>query len=134
MKERGFAILATMFAVTSLDLDDEGKRELARKVHADLGKIITYTNGPSLTFSMVERERRRGKTMDQTVFFVCVPPYIKEEKKKAIAQIIDNSIQKNAGASTAHRTVVYFCYHEDDDVGKDGLLYSDEKALEAQAK
>ena len=43
MKERGFAILATMFAVTSLDLDDEGKRELARKVHADLGKIITYT-------------------------------------------------------------------------------------------
>ena len=69
MKERGFAILATMFAVTSLDLDDEGKRELARKVHADLGKIITYTNGPSLTFSMVERERRRGKTMDQTVFF-----------------------------------------------------------------
>lgn len=98
MKERGFAILATMFAVTSLDLDDEGKRELARKVHADLGKIITYTNGPSLTFSMVERERRRVKTMDQTVFFVCVPPYIKEEKKKRLHKLLTILSRKMPGS------------------------------------
>ena len=122
--------MATIFATTSLELSREQKKALSDELIKDIGTI--YTHAMSFNLSQIPHEDCRGDSIDQTTFFVCVPPYISIEKKRETIKLINDTMVRVAGYHGPMKVIVLFQYHDDEGVGKDGELFADIKARKAQ--
>lgn len=121
--------MATIFAVTSLDLTPEKRKELSDALINDLGTI--YTHAMSLNLAQIPQEDCRGDSINQTTFFVCVPPYISIDKKRETIKQIHETMVRETGYQGVLKNIVLFQYHDDEGVGKDGELFADTKAKKA---
>lgn len=123
--------MATIFAVTTVEMDREGRKRLSDALIEDLGTL--YRHALSVNVAQIPDEDCRGDALyggahDQTTFFVCVPPYISLEKKRETVKLINDTMVRVVGNRGTMKVVVLFQYHDDDGVGKDGMLFSDIKA------
>ncbi|MGN1141358.1 MAG: hypothetical protein ACI4TF_09165 [Oliverpabstia sp.] len=121
--------MATIFAVTSLDLNDKKKQELSDELIKDISQIFTHALSFNLAF--IPQEDCRGQSIDQITFFVCVPPYISLEKKRSVIECFNNTMLRVVGYKGELKVIVLFQYHDDEGVGKDGELFADIKARKA---
>ena len=122
--------MATIFGVTSLELTEEQEKALSAALIKDLGTL--YTHALSFYLSKIPQEDARGGAVDQITFFVCVPPYIPLEKKRQTIELLNNTMVREVGYKGEMKVIVLFQYHDDDGVGKDGELFADFKARQAQ--
>lgn len=123
--------MATIFAATSLDLTEEQRDSLADALVNDLGTI--YKHALSFNLVQIPQDSCRGDSINQTTFFVCVPPYATLEKKRETIELLHNTMVRETGYQGELKNIVLFQYHDDDGVGKDGELFTDIKARKAQA-
>lgn len=119
-------LMATIFAVTSLDLNDRQKKELSTALIQDIGQI--FTHALAFNLAVIPQEDCRGQSIDQITFFVCVPPYISLEKKRQVIQCFNDTMLRVVGYKGELKVIVLFQYHDDEGVGKDGELFADIKA------
>lgn len=124
--------MATIFAATSLDLTREQRKELSDALIEDLGTI--YKHALAFNITQVPQSNCRGDSIDQTTFFVCVPPYISIEKKRETIELLHNTMVRITGNHGPLKNIVLFQYHDDEGVGKDGELFADFKARTAAEK
>ena len=122
--------MATIFGVTSLELTEEQEKALRADTIKDLGTL--YTHALSFYLSKIPQEDARGGAVDQITFFVCVPPYIPLEKKRQTIELLNNTMVREVGYKGEMKVIVLFQYHDDEGVGKDGELFADFKARQAQ--
>ena len=122
--------MATIFGVTSLELTEEQEKALSAALNKDLGTL--YTHALSFYLSKIPQEDARGGAVDQITFFVCVPPYIPLEKKRQTIELLNNTMVREVGYKGEMKVIVLFQYHDDEGVGKDGELFADFKARQAQ--
>ena len=122
--------MATIFGVTSLELTEEQEKALSAALIKDLGTL--YTHALSFYLSKIPQEDARGGAVDQITFFVCVPPYIPLEKKRQTIELLNNTMVREVGDKGEMKVIVLFQYHDDEGVGKDGELFADFKARQAQ--
>ena len=122
--------MATIFGVTSLELTEEQGKALSAALIKDLGTL--YTHALSFYLSKIPQEDARGGAVDQITFFVCVPPYIPLEKKRQTIELLNNTMVREVGYKGEMKVIVLFQYHDDEGVGKDGELFADFKARQAQ--
>ena len=122
--------MATIFGVTSLELTEEQEKALSAALIKDLGTL--YTHALSFYLSKIPQEDARGGAVDQITFFVCVPPYIPLEKKRPTIELLNNTMVREVGYKGEMKVIVLFQYHDDEGVGKDGELFADFKARQAQ--
>ena len=122
--------MATIFGVTSLELTEEPEKALSAALIKDLGTL--YTHALSFYLSKIPQEDARGGAVDQITFFVCVPPYIPLEKKRQTIELLNNTMVREVGYKGEMKVIVLFQYHDDEGVGKDGELFADFKARQAQ--
>ena len=122
--------MATIFGVTSLELTEEQEKALSAALIKDLGTL--YTHALSFYLSKIPQEDARGGAEDQITFFVCVPPYIPLEKKRQTIELLNNTMVREVGYKGEMKVIVLFQYHDDEGVGKDGELFADFKARQAQ--
>ena len=122
--------MATIFGVTSLELTEEQEKALSAALIKDLGTL--YTHALSFYLSKIPQEDARGGAVDQITFFVCVPPYIPLEKKRQTIELLNNTMVREVGYKGEMKVIVLFQYHDDECVGKDGELFADFKARQAQ--
>lgn len=122
--------MATIFGVTSLELTEEQEKALSAALTKDLGTL--YTHALSFYLSKIPQEDARGGAVDQITFFVCVPPYIPLEKKRQTIELLNNTMVREVGYKGEMKVIVLFQYHDDEGVGKDGELFADFKARQAQ--
>ena len=122
--------MATIFGVTSLELTEEQEKALSAALIKDLGTL--YTHALSFYLSKIPQEDARGGAVDQITFFVCVPPYIPLEKKRQTIERLNNTMVREVGYKGEMKVIVLFQYHDDEGVGKDGELFADFKARQAQ--
>ena len=122
--------MATIFGVTSLELTEEQEKALSADLIKDLGTL--YTHALSFYLSKIPQEDARGGAVDQITFFVCVPPYIPLEKKRQTIELLNNTMVREVGYKGEMKVIVLFQYHDDEGVGKDGELFADFKARQAQ--
>ena len=122
--------MATIFGVTSLELTEEQEKALSAALIKDLGTL--YTHALSFYLSKIPQEDARGGAVDQITFFVCVPPYIPLEKKSQTIELLNNTMVREVGYKGEMKVIVLFQYHDDEGVGKDGELFADFKARQAQ--
>ena len=122
--------MATIFGVTSLELTEEQEKALSAALIKDLGTL--YTHALSFYLSKIPQEDARGGAVDQITFFVCVPPYIPLEKKRQTIELLNNPMVREVGYKGEMKVIVLFQYHDDEGVGKDGELFADFKARQAQ--
>ena len=122
--------MATIFGVTSLELTEEQEKALSAALIKDLGTL--YTHALSFYLSKIPQEAARGGAVDQITFFVCVPPYIPLEKKRQTIELLNNTMVREVGYKGEMKVIVLFQYHDDEGVGKDGELFADFKARQAQ--
>lgn len=122
--------MATIFGVTSLELTEEQEKALSAALIKDLGTL--YTHALSFYLSKIPQEDARGGAVDQITFFVCVPPYIPLEKKRQTIELLNNTMVREVGYKGEMKVIVLFQYHDDEGVGKDGELFADFKARQAQ--
>ena len=122
--------MATIFGVTSLELTEEQEKALSAALIKDLGTL--YTHALSFYLSKIPQEDARGGAVDQITFFVCVPPYIPLEKKRQTIELLNNTMVREVGYKGEMKVIVLFQYHDDEGVGKDGELFADFMARQAQ--
>ena len=122
--------MATIFGVTSLELTEEQEKALSAALIKDLGTL--YTHALSFYLSKIPQEDARWGAVDQITFFVCVPPYIPLEKKRQTIELLNNTMVREVGYKGEMKVIVLFQYHDDEGVGKDGELFADFKARQAQ--
>ena len=122
--------MATIFGVTSLELTEEQEKALSAALIKDLGTLSTHAL--SFYLSKIPQEDARGGAVDQITFFVCVPPYIPLEKKRQTIELLNNTMVREVGYKGEMKVIVLFQYHDDEGVGKDGELFADFKARQAQ--
>ena len=122
--------MATIFGVTSLELTEEQEKALSAALIKDLGTL--YTHALSFYLSKIPQEDARGGAVVQITFFVCVPPYIPLEKKRQTIELLNNTMVREVGYKGEMKVIVLFQYHDDEGVGKDGELFADFKARQAQ--
>ena len=122
--------MATIFGVTSLELTEEQEKALSAALIKDLGTL--YTHALSFYLSKIPQEDARGGAVDQITFFVCVPPYIPLEKKRQTIELLNTTMVREVGYKGEMKVIVLFQYHDDEGVGKDGELFADFKARQAQ--
>ena len=122
--------MATIFGVTSLELTEEQEKALSAALIKDLGTL--YTHALSFYLSKIPQEDARGGAVDQITFFLCVPPYIPLEKKRQTIELLNNTMVREVGYKGEMKVIVLFQYHDDEGVGKDGELFADFKARQAQ--
>ena len=122
--------MATIFGVTSLELTEEQEKALSAALIKDLGTL--YTHALSFYLSKIPQEDARGGAVDQITFFVCVPPYSPLEKKRQTIELLNNTMVREVGYKGEMKVIVLFQYHDDEGVGKDGELFADFKARQAQ--
>ena len=122
--------MATIFGVTSLELTEEQEKAQSAPLNKDLGTL--YTHALSFYLSKIPQEDARGGAVDQITFFVCVPPYIPLEKKRQTIELLNNTMVREVGYKGEMKVIVLFQYHDDEGVGKDGELFADFKARQAQ--
>ena len=122
--------MATIFGVNSLELTEEQEKALSAALIKDLGTL--YTHALSFYLSKIPQEDARGGAVDQITFFVCVPPYIPLEKKRQTIELLNNTMVREVGYKGEMKVIVLFQYHDDEGVGKDGELFADFKARQAQ--
>lgn len=124
--------MATIFAATTLDLTREQRKELSDALIEDLGTM--YKHALAFHLTQVPRENCRGDSLDQTTFFVCVPPYIDIDKKRQTIELLHNTMVRVTGDHGPLKNIVLFQYHDDEGVGKDGELFADIKVAKAAAE
>ena len=122
--------MATIFGVTSLELTEEQEKALSAALIKDLGTL--YTHALSFYLSKIPQEDARGGAVDQITFFVCVPPYIPLENKSHTIELLNYTMVLDVGYKGEMKVIVLFQYHDDEGVGKDGELFADFKARQAQ--
>ena len=120
--------MATIFAVTTIEMSREERKNLSDALIQDLGTL--YKHAMSCNIAQIPDENCRGDELyggahEQTTFFVCVPPYISLEKKRETVKLINDTMVREVGYRGVMKVVVLFQYHDDDGVGKDGELFSD---------
>lgn len=115
--------MATIMSITSLDLTHDKKIELVNELENSLGQI--YTSALAITFQQVDAEFCTEMAIDQTTFFVCVPPQISIDKKRKTIEIINDTMLRVVGYKGQLKNIVLFHYHTEESVGKDGELLVD---------
>ena len=121
--------MATIFAVTSLDLTQEQRKDLSDTLIHDIGQL--YKHAMSFNLAQIPQGDCRGDSLNQTTFFVCVPPDISLEKKRETITLINDTMVRVTGYQGELKVIVLFQYHDDEAVGKDGEMFSDIKARKA---
>lgn len=58
--------------------------------------------------------------------------YIPLEKKRQTIELLNNTMVREVGYKGEMKVIVLFQYHDDEGVGKDGELFADFKARQAQ--
>ena len=104
--------MATIFAATSLDLTEEQRDSLADALINDLGTI--YKHALSFNLVQIPQDSCRGDSINQTTFFVCVPPYATLEKKRETIELLHNTMVRETGYQGELKNIVLFQYHDDD--------------------
>ena len=122
--------MSTIFAVTSIEMTEEQERTLSTAIIRDLGTV--YTHALSFYLKKIPQENVRAGAVDQINFFVCVPPYISLDKKRETINLLNDTMLREVGYKGPMKVVVLFQYHDDEGVGKDGELFADFKARQAQ--
>ena len=129
----GFAVCfaqdQVFFSISNLP-EEEQEKALSAALIKDLGTL--YTHALSFYLSKIPQEDARGGAVDQITFFVCVPPYIPLEKKRQTIELLNNTMVREVGYKGEMKVIVLFQYHDDEGVGKDGELFADFKARQAQ--
>lgn len=120
--------MATVYAMTSIDLDRMGKKALFDAIVKSLASTFK-TFGLSL--DQIPAEDAIGEAKNQTIVNVCVPPYMEDERRGNLVRDINNNITEALGPQKPNKVLVYFPHHPDDCCGAYGELRSDAKAAQA---
>jgi hypothetical protein len=116
--------MASILAISSLDLNEEAKTKLSRDLIRNIGRV--FPDAMSFTFKTIEPRFASAMAKDQTTFIVCLPrEYLPIEVKRETARILHETILAHVGDRGKYKVIVLFWYHEAADLGKDGFLFSD---------
>ncbi|AEF83872.1 hypothetical protein TREPR_3024 [Treponema primitia ZAS-2] len=121
--------MATILATTALELSPEKKKEVIAALGVSIGEVFkTY----SLYFQQLSRENVAGAAVDQTTFYVFVPPYMEVDRRRTLIKKLHDTMVAQVGNKGDLKNIVIFKYHDDEACGVDGILRSDAKAAAAK--
>ena len=120
--------MATIFAATSLELDQDKKKELLDELGTTIGTVFRKY---SLYYVPVPAENVSECAKDQMTFFVFVPPYMDIDRRRDLIKKLNETMVRVVGYKGELKVIVLFQYHDDEAVGKDGEMFSDIKARKA---
>ena len=120
--------MATIFAATSLELDQDKKKELLDELGTTIGTVLRKY---SLYYVPVPAENVSECAKDQMTFFVFVPPYMDIDRRRDLIKKLNETMVRVVGYKGELKVIVIFKYHDDDACGVDGVLRADAKAAEA---
>jgi hypothetical protein len=116
--------MASILALTSLDLRERDKARLSRALISGLGEI--FPDAMSFSLKAIPPEYANDMAKNQTTFIICLPQeYLPIEVKRAAALICNDVLREQAGVKGRYKAIVLFWYHDVEDLGKDGELFSD---------
>lgn len=117
--------MATIFAATSLQLDDEKKKEFLDEMGKSIGTVF---KNYSLYYTPVPQENVSECAVDQLTWFVFVPPYMDIDRRRELIKVLDECANRVVGERGPLKNIVIFKYHDDEACGVDGVLRADAKA------
>jgi hypothetical protein len=121
--------MATILATTSLELSPAKKKEVINALGVSIGEVFkTY----SLYFQQLSQDNVSGGAVDQTTFYVFVPPYMEVDRRRTLIKKLHDTMVAQVGHKGDLKNIVIFKYHDDDSCGVDGVLRSDAKAAAAK--
>lgn len=120
--------MATIFAATSLELDQDKKKELLDELGTTIGTVFRKY---SLYYVPVPAENVSECAKDQMTFFVFVPPYMDIDRRRDLIKKLNETMVRVVGYKGELKVIVIFKYHDDEACGVDGVLRADAKAAEA---
>ena len=120
--------MATIFAATSLELDQDKKKELLDELGTTIGTVFRKY---SLYYVPVPAENVSECAKDQMTFFVFVPPYMDIDRRRDLIKKLNETMVRVVGYKGELKVIVLFQYHDDEACGVDGVLRADAKAAEA---
>ena len=120
--------MATIFAATSLELDQDKKKELLDELGTTIGTVFRKY---SLDYVPVPAENVSECAKDQMTFFVFVPPYMDIDRRRDLIKKLNETMVRVVGYKGELKVIVIFKYHDDEACGVDGVLRADAKAAEA---
>ena len=120
--------MATIFAATSLELDQDKKKELLDELGTTIGTVFRKY---SLYYVPVPAENVSECAKDQMTFFVFVPPYMDIDRRRDLIKKLNDTMVRVVGYKGELKVIVIFKYHDDEACGVDGVLRADAKAAEA---
>ena len=120
--------MATIFAATSLELDQDKKKELLDELGTTIGTVFRKY---SLYYVPVPAETVSECAKDQMTFFVFVPPYMDIDRRRDLIKKLNETMVRVVGYKGELKVIVIFKYHDDEACGVDGVLRADAKAAEA---
>ena len=120
--------MATIFAATSLELDQDKKKELLDELGTTIGTVFRKY---SRYYVPVPAENVSECAKDQMTFFVFVPPYMDIDRRRDLIKKLNETMVRVVGYKGELKVIVIFKYHDDEACGVDGVLRADAKAAEA---
>ena len=120
--------MAKIFAATSLELDQDKKKELLDELGTTIGTVFRKY---SLYYVPVPAENVSECAKDQMTFFVFVPPYMDIDRRRDLIKKLNETMVRVVGYKGELKVIVIFKYHDDEACGVDGVLRADAKAAEA---
>ena len=114
--------MATIFAATSLELDDEKKKEFLDEMGKSIGTVF---KNYSLYYTPVPQENVSECAVNQITWFVFVPPYMEIDRRRELIKVLDECANRVVGERGPLKNIVIFKYHDDEACGVDGVLRAD---------
>lgn len=121
--------MATIIATTSLDLSEEKEQIVINALSECISTVCPIY---SLYYIPVKSKYCAGDAIDQITFFVYVPPSFDVDRRRKLIQILHETMNQVVGDRGKMKNIVIFKYHDDEDVGVDGVLRADAKAAVKQ--
>ena len=121
--------MATIFAATSLELDDEKKKEFLDEMGKSIGTVF---KNYSLYYTPVPQENVSECAVNQITWFVFVPPYMEIDRRRELIKVLDECANRVVGERGPLKNIVIFKYDDDDAFVGDGVLRADAKAAAAK--
>jgi hypothetical protein len=119
--------MATIFVITCLDINYEEKERLFDALDQSAGPA--FENHHSLLLEHLAPENYVGSAAGHTTVLVMNPPYeTGPDVRRMFVSAAREAFVKVLGPGRAGTVDVIFRFHEDDEVGVDGVIRSDAAA------
>lgn len=120
--------MSSVYSLTTRSLTHEQEQALYEALQEAMGKTFRAF---SMMYSPMPPENCAGLAKDRTLVYVCVPPYMDNDRRRTLIADLGTAVEKVFGPGARKTLTVIFPYHTDDNCGVHGVMRSD--ALAAQA-